>query len=95
LPAGLVRDHSAIKSLERLRSEPIEAVISETGNQMSLDSDPISVITAPPYRRSSDILEPMLEPAGNGPPDAWQRNVSNLPFLLQLPNSGGDHGLGA
>jgi hypothetical protein len=67
---GSGRDHPPIQSLEVLRSQAVEAVLSDTGNQMNSDSDPVGVITALPDRRSSDVLEPMLEPAGDGPADA-------------------------
>jgi hypothetical protein len=67
---GSGRDHPPIQSLEMLRSQTIEAVLSDTGNQMNSDSDSVGVVAALPDRRASDVLEPMFEPAGDGPPDA-------------------------
>jgi hypothetical protein len=65
---GSGRDHPPIQSL--LRSQTAEAVLTDTGNQMNSDSDSVGVIAALPDRRASDVLEPMFEPAGDGPPDA-------------------------
>jgi hypothetical protein len=59
-----------IQSLEVLRSQTIEPVLTDTGNQMNSDSDPVGVIAALPDRRASDVLEPMFEPAGDGPSHA-------------------------
>jgi hypothetical protein len=63
------RDHPPIQSLEVLRSQTIEPVFSYTGNQMNSDCDLVGVIAALSDRRSSDVLQPMLEPPGNGPPN--------------------------
>jgi hypothetical protein len=43
---------------------------------MNSDSDPVGVIAALPDRRASDVLEPMFEPAGDGPPPG----SGTLPF---------------
>jgi hypothetical protein len=67
---GSGRDHPSIQSLEVFRSQTVEAVFSDTGNQMNSDSNPVGVIAALPDCRSSDVLEPMLKPAGDGPPNA-------------------------
>jgi len=63
-------DHPPIQSLEMLRSQTVEAVLTDTGNQMNSDSDSVGVVAALPDRRASDVLEPIFEPAGDGPPDA-------------------------
>ena len=67
---GPGRDHPPIQSLEVFRSQTVEPVLTDTGNQMNSDSDPVGVIAALPDRGASDVLEPMFEPAGDGPPHA-------------------------
>jgi hypothetical protein len=75
---GSGRDHPPIRSLKVLRSQTVEAVLSDTGNQMNSDSDPVGVIAALPDRRWGDVLKPVLEPAGDGPSDAPGSGM--LPF---------------
>jgi hypothetical protein len=47
-------DHPPIQSLEVLRSQTVGPVLTDTGNQMNSDSDPVGVIAALPDRRASD-----------------------------------------
>ena len=49
---GSSRDHPTIRSLEMLRSQTVEAVLSDTGNQMNSDSDPVGVGAGVLHRRA-------------------------------------------
>jgi hypothetical protein len=53
---GTGRDHPPIQSLEVLRSQTVEPVLTDTGTQMNSDSDPVGVIAGLPERRSRDVL---------------------------------------